>query len=79
MSAIILSCEHASAALPKDYQAMYSQLYLHSHCGYDSGAYAAFLYLQNECKLWGIAGKYSRLLIYLYLKACIVSYLLTSY
>ena len=63
MKTFILSCEHASALMPKEHANMYSYKFLNSHRGYDQGALDAFSYLKEKCHLWGIAGIYSRLLI----------------
>lgn len=63
MTTFILSCEHASCELPKNYQSLYSSRYLHSHRGYDRGAFKVFQQLKSQFDVWGIAGQYSRLLI----------------
>ena len=63
MKTYILSCEHASHHLPEAYTNLYTLTFRQTHRGYDRGAFDAFKALQASLNLWGVAGKYSRLLI----------------
>ncbi len=62
---LVLSCEHASRALPAAYQYLLSghQQLFASHRGHDIGAYFVFQYCQQQLNVPHIAGRYSRLLI----------------
>lgn len=65
-SKLILSCEHASNAIPKEYVKLflpYNKL-LNSHNGYDIGAELLFEAFKSQIEVdYSIKGSYSRLLI----------------
>lgn len=62
---LILSCEHASNAIPEFYQHYFVNAVqdLQSHKGWDIGAGQVFDFLAREFGCFAIKGQYSRLLI----------------
>ncbi|MCW5589392.1 MAG: N-formylglutamate amidohydrolase [Legionellales bacterium] len=60
---VILTCEHATNAMPKSFQSLFSQTFLNSHRGIDKGAKALFMYLAKHLKCYAKAATMSRLLI----------------
>ncbi len=65
MTCVVISCEHASAALPKGCAQWFAgaKADLHSHLGFDPGARAVARRLAAALQAPLIAGRYSRLLI----------------
>lgn len=62
---IILTCEHASNAIPESFQAYFAnkEKLLATHRGYDIGAKEVFQYLVQMLNAPSVCAKYSRLLI----------------
>ncbi len=60
---LILTCEHASNAAPKQYHNLIPKRVLATHRGYDIGTKAVYTYLKNHLTCYAQAAAYSRLLI----------------
>lgn len=60
---LILTCEHASNKIPKEYSKLFNKSALNSHRGLDIGADFVYQFLRKKLNCYSQSAEYSRLLI----------------